>query len=877
MPSDLRDQGNKTGRLAWKSIFDWLAILRSDRSVRALRLSRTAGYWHIRARLGKFAFYLRRYIWGTRRALAGSRRSASLSGAILSASAATIAAAVVTVSLTEALQLLIQHAGGDPATHLPMWLLESIDRQLEPTTLVQLYGTLAQVAGVFLGLYFAALSVVVSTGYARMPSSIRDLFARDFIGNWYIRLVAVLGTVSLIDLLLMAGKWNVGMLNLIASIVLAGLSVASFFPLGLRLMALFDPHRLAHDCVVPDLVLQMESASKGGVHRRDPSFQAHYHRVARAAARTYSDIVDIACGEPGLRAASLVSLAQEAAVLLSVYTSKKGTIPLDSEWFPNVQRTKSWFEAADSELNIAMMTGTGPGPATARDHFWSERWCSRLFTRVSATLLGESDFQNTTNALAAVQHALADIAEKLRIPEALLIFGDLRALIEPHMRDFDEANYRETTPSENFSLAIVDYYGMTFTGIVIGVAKGTAAFKAEQVATLAANVDFGTDRIAYPIMNTAEVGVRLAELEKKVRFEVAAEGRRVSPEWYLAELIADAIQEALFRIATELVDGYDTFFATIATNMVAAGKPIAAAQIVERGLEIYAKLRRCLPDLQNANSAVAPYRKGPTLPAPPVDWAGLEARARATRERLLLCYARTIADLPMSGQVESLPDYFGHAYWTLSEGCHSALIDSRSELFGQLCGPFFAAALRASDAFRQKVLETPLSQQALADYVGVFLDLMELSGTAYVVGHVVGNDAWQRVTRVWDVLTAAAPDAKGYLSMLAATLENLTGVLVPTRESERLGWRRRLRDFLIERGLIEPDPWTGQYSEPPPAAAAADPLVAAFAEEPHGKAAAVFVVAYVAANPLMHDVPLTGEAAWLARAAGRARRADDEE
>ena len=57
-------------------------------------------------------------------------------------------------------------------------------------------GTLAGVSGVFLGLYFTAVSVVASTGYATAPPNLRSLILREHAGSVYVTFVVRLGSMS---------------------------------------------------------------------------------------------------------------------------------------------------------------------------------------------------------------------------------------------------------------------------------------------------------------------------------------------------------------------------------------------------------------------------------------------------------------------------------------------------------------------------------------------------------------------------------------------------------------------------------------------------------------------------------------------------------
>ena len=62
------------------------------------------------------------------------------------------------------------------------------------------YGTLLAaligVGGVFIGLYYAAISAVCGAIYARLPNNIRDLLAQEQVGNAYMRSLAVLTSLA---------------------------------------------------------------------------------------------------------------------------------------------------------------------------------------------------------------------------------------------------------------------------------------------------------------------------------------------------------------------------------------------------------------------------------------------------------------------------------------------------------------------------------------------------------------------------------------------------------------------------------------------------------------------------------------------------------
>src|SRR4030066_231483 len=62
---------------------------------------------------------------------------------------------------------------------------------------VTFLATISGIGGVFIGLYYAGISGVGSAIYSRVPNNIRDLLARERIGNVYMRYLALLTFMGL--------------------------------------------------------------------------------------------------------------------------------------------------------------------------------------------------------------------------------------------------------------------------------------------------------------------------------------------------------------------------------------------------------------------------------------------------------------------------------------------------------------------------------------------------------------------------------------------------------------------------------------------------------------------------------------------------------
>jgi hypothetical protein len=122
--------------------------------------------------------------------------------------------------------------------------------------------TLAQVAGVFIALYFTAVSLVASTVYAQVPSDIRGMVVEEKLTDVYVRIVAFLGATSTLLLASNVIGFPLSLLNL-ALVALTGLfSIFGFLVIGKRVFHFFDPTQLTWD-VLSQLLDCVKAAPSG--------------------------------------------------------------------------------------------------------------------------------------------------------------------------------------------------------------------------------------------------------------------------------------------------------------------------------------------------------------------------------------------------------------------------------------------------------------------------------------------------------------------------------------------------------------------------------------------------------------------------------------
>jgi hypothetical protein len=115
----------------------------------------------------------------------------------------------------------------------------------ESSNYVSWLSSLAQIGGVFIALYFAAVTAAAGAIYATVPNNIRDLLTRERVGNIYVKYLTQATFIPLCLIALNLAGFSQLRLALPVLIILAGTGIIAFAALGRRAFDLFDPTKLA--------------------------------------------------------------------------------------------------------------------------------------------------------------------------------------------------------------------------------------------------------------------------------------------------------------------------------------------------------------------------------------------------------------------------------------------------------------------------------------------------------------------------------------------------------------------------------------------------------------------------------------------------------
>ncbi len=322
-------------------------------------MGRTRIFWRLRERLHYLQFIVHRSAFGFKNQLADDRRQSTT---LFRLGRSTVWQIALSVLIAIVLQLL----GPAFDEFLQVSLL-----QITSDAYTNLLSSVTATGGVLIGLYYAATTAIAGAIYSRVPNSVRGLFARDHVGNVYMRFLALLTYTGVVLLALRAAGFPPVRIAIVLLTLGAGISVIGFVRLGARAFNLFDPTTLLSELVERIRRSFVQSAA-GEFRWNDPSFQNYSSQNAKSAIEIIASLAEITAKEAQLNGDAFLAFCKDLIALLLDYQSFKKRIPIDSRWYPIRYSHPDWYRSDDSSTSLAYQTSGRLEPKTVSDTQWVE-------------------------------------------------------------------------------------------------------------------------------------------------------------------------------------------------------------------------------------------------------------------------------------------------------------------------------------------------------------------------------------------------------------------------------------------------------------------------------------------------------------------------
>lgn len=659
-----------------------------------------------------------------------------------------------------------------------------------------LFEAAAATTGIFLALYFTAVSTVAANVYVNVPHDIRALLVKDRLGTLYVSGVAF--TAALSVLLLIAHVLTGRAYWLAAPIIglLAAFSIFAFIQLGQRAFYLADPTLLANSLAY-DFNSWFKRAKVGGHRWHDPNFQQHYRRQARASASSLASLLDIANDQKHLRGGSLRQLTNVIVALLTEYINSRDKVPTTSRWFGERYEHKQWYLTDSTELDTATETSTTLRPRSVPDVAWVEDLLLAPLVDLFDSDLEHEDYEGAFGLSQSLTYAWTSLGQRWSAPYAAK--ATIR-LTESAFARLTNAGEPSSVPVPILVPAIWD--GLAFLPLTVELAfhRGLTDRSVDQLRQKLRSTDWSKAKAPYSVDVPRDVIATLEKVQAGRAFENAVDAPTdtQTPGWYVGEIAFNSYEHAMREQVTSLIKLLTTWYPATAKRLAESKMPEAAGAVLSRGVEVVWKIDRHLAQWQEVATELRAQPLQVDLKRPDWDWDALRAKIVDLRAELLRQLAALIPQHIHRERSDDMPDYLGEAVHRVGEAAFTALAENNDALFSQLFPTYFLGVLAIVDRIQEQVTEWHPEQAATAIAEPV-IDLMDLSGYALVFAQLHGNQhLWQICEAPWLKYVEGNGGAER-LRIIALLHRHQRHLFALThRATARTRWQMRISEILGE-------------------------------------------------------------------------------
>ncbi len=730
--------------------------------------------------------------------------------------------------------------------------------QLDKESIRHFLGTVAGVAGVFLGLYFAAISVIAGSLFPNVAGVIREQLVREKAGNLYVKQLALLTSISILLLGYMSIGRIPGILNILFVILLSLFSVLSFILLGRRVFNFFDYYELASS-VFADLYTDIRHSTIEGFAWNKENFQAHYQKNASKHLECLRIFIHNTLLTKEKEEEPLVKISHGLIYLLTIYQKEKRHIPTDSKWYKAVPKYQNWFLADSTSLTIALNSDVSIMPKNKSNMYWFEdEVCSNLRLALTDVFMS-GRIQTGYRIIQPFGETLKSCGEELAFEEADRIIILLRDQILSYTYKLDKvvANHMS---SNDHNLGLVDYYGYCILNYCLGFIKTLSENSSQLFLNKLERIAWQNRKSIYKQDFPCSMLFRLEFVQRTCLFEDRVEGKIVSPRWYRNQLIVMQYLNLISSGLLKIVELLKTEFIEVSTAYLERDQIVFSALHANRGIEICNKLHFLISKDRSTIDSFKNTRILNELPWPMLDFDNLYNDIQIKREHLIGIISQCLPKLSLIDRPAEVPDIFGQSYNTVYSHLMLLLEQNKVEESDKLFQNIFFAAIRAYGRLQKEkeIMEADSTSKVLFGSEPI-IDIIDLSGYIKIYSELYFKPKiWDICENTWSQYLDARsnnPNVLEYIINIYQYHKSIIAIL--PRDELRTNWRIQLSDILQRDNLVDDYGRGGYYDDNLPLEHRS-PLIRALCYNRHKpliSSGEVFIFSYLLKRPEANGIP----------------------
>ncbi len=660
---------------------------------------------------------------------------------------------------------------------------------------------IASISGIFLGLYFTAISSITSNYLLRAPQNVKNFFLFDPRGRQYVQIIKITAVTSIFCIV--ASKLNVlqvGPPVLILLSIFTIYIVSRLWGVGVDTFNALEPQN-ALRWITRDIFHSIKNVTPSSFQWKQPAIQHHHRKLTMAKIDLAKNLILFGNEEMKISNDQLIATLIHLSRVLYHYPDFRKQIPTNSFWYEAKIQFQDWDISTSFEILIALQTGTPLSPKTTKNYIWLEEKILDIVVTVLNNFSEKKEHEMFLEGYGIFVNVVEKYGKSFDKESIQVFFDNLdNNAGEFIYSDNTGKNLKQTETSK---VALADTQGRLGITPLMGLLSHLANHgNIEQVIT---NIKWDNRSSIYrsglPYAILAEIEI----LSEQLRNEKMIEGYYVSTQWYIKMLCVQKYLFCLQQYFEYLKSLHADFFQTKVDELIKHQQWIAAAQLMTRWTEFSSKYSHLVNSMHKHFEDLSKFRYVKDLTWPEFD-INNEVQIASTRKKEISdCFIQLLPEIEKIEKRDYLPDYFGQAMVSGFEACYESCEENDVERLKRILPIVFSMSSSACKRTLQKVQNWNNEESKYIYATEPIINLVELSGYIKLYAELYQNsELWEVIKKCW-VLYFQIPeiDTKTMIKALAEITNNCNMNLIARPQQElRAQWKQSFCEVLQKKGLI---------------------------------------------------------------------------
>ena len=632
----------------------------------------------------------------------------------------------------------------------------------------------ASITGVFLGLYFTAISSIASNFLIRATPDVRNFFLLSPAGMQYVRTVAITGIVSVFYLFPKSLGHEIHPFGLVFLALLAAYVIIRFWSVGSSVFNSMEPGS-SFPFAIKDITDSIEDVVPSGFQWDKPFLQNHRHRMVTSKLDLLEHLIDFDVAELKISEEQLLIALRYFEFLLLTYSEEKGKIPTNSFWYETKNKFESWAFADSTRIALALNTGTPIQPKSIKNIIWFEERNLDIAVKVLKIFVDKKDivsiFQGCGSFISVAEIYGKDLNEsgiKILFQKLGVVFSSV---------SLEKTKENEVAHKEQ--LAFIEVQGSLAISAVLGLAKYLDDQPCDKISKIISKINWDSHNkeniyltgLPSTVLSTIE------DVYNNLKSEKIIEGKMVSPRWYIKTLCIQQYLRSLQKYFEYLKSLHADYFRPKLERLLTEKQYSLAAHFLLRWMEFSNKYQNLVNRIESQTKSCEKFHWVKDLPFPVFNLVQEKSIALERDKEVTDKMIKLLPDLMALVTEDDLPDYFGQALTVGLEACYEACKKQELERLSNIFPLVFGASLKAYEKTRQQVQNWSQDDSKIVYSTEPLANLLEMSGFLILYSELYENVGLGNIARkAWDNYLKIV-DAKAIIQFMVSAVKYRSSLL----------------------------------------------------------------------------------------------------